>query len=288
MMLGYAWQTGLIPVGHDAIEQAIRLNGVAIEANLDAFRWGRMLAYDPEFVRTHIDAGEKTTPQAEMTLEELIAHREMHLTGYQNAELAKRYRAMVEKVRTGMAPISSDEKRAKLVRAVAQNYAKLLAYKDEYEVARLFTSDTFRSALNDQFSGKFSIAFNLAPPMLSGENTGGRPKKREFGPHTMKLFRLLTMFKGLRGTAFDPFGYSAERKAERALIKAYEDDVALVLEHASDDAADTALALLTLPDKIRGFGPVKEEAMTMAAQKRVSLRQKLAKQKHGPAIANAA
>jgi indolepyruvate ferredoxin oxidoreductase len=267
MMLGYAWQKGLVPLGLDAIEQAIRLNGVAIEANLTALNWGRMLAHDPEFVGSKLQP-EPVVTQSSMSLEDLVEHRSAHLAKYQNAGLASRYRALVGKVQTATGDHPDGDA---LTRAVAQNYAKLLAYKDEYEVARLYCDPAFKAALTDQFDGNYRIAFNLAPPLLSGTAPNGRPKKREFGPIALRLFGLLANLKGLRGTAFDLFGKTAERRAERALIEEFETDVALVLDRLTTLPAGLALKLLSSADEIRGFGPVKEEAMEGHATRRTEL-----------------
>ena len=157
-------------------------------------------------------------------------------------------------------------------RAVAINYAKLLAYKDEYEVARLFTDGRFEKQLRDQFEGDFKFSFNLAAPLLAGKpDAMGRPGKRNFGPWMMPLFRMLAKLKGLRGTAFDVFGYSADRKLERDLIAAYEKDVATVLGLLSPLTLDTSIEILSLPDRIRGYGPVKEKAVKDATARHAQL-----------------
>lgn len=267
MMLGYAWQKGLVPLGNEAIEQAIHLNGVAIDANLTAFNWGRMLAHDPAFVGSKLKP-EPVVSQQNLTLDELIAHRRTHLTKYQNAALADRYEALVNKVRNATEGTANGET---LTRMVAQNYAKLLSYKDEYEVARLFTDPAFQAAMADQFDGDYKIAFNLAPPMLTGTAPNGRPKKREFGPVTLKLFGLLAKMKGLRGTAFDIFGKTAERKAELVMIAEYESDVDLVLSKLDQKKSELGLKLLSSVDEVRGFGPVKEKAMEEHAKRRSKL-----------------
>ena len=259
MMLGYAWQMGLIPVGRAAIARAIAMNGVAVGANTDAFNWGRVMAHDPAAVVI-------AEPLAEMAVEALIAHRVAHLTRYQNARLAARYQATVDMVRQR---VPGDE----ILRAVARNYAKLLAYKDEYEVARLFTDPAFATALNAQFAGDFRMAFNLAPPFLPGKTPNGRPRKREFGGWMMAAFKVLARMKFLRGTWADPFGHTTERRAELALIAQYESDIRCVL---ADPGTPVALALLSLPDEIRGFGPVKAEAMARAAAKRALLLERMA------------
>jgi indolepyruvate ferredoxin oxidoreductase len=159
-----------------------------------------------------------------------------------------------------------------LTRAVAAGYAKLLAYKDEYEVARLFTDGSFEAQLRDQFEGNYRLSYHLAPPLLPAEDDGaGRPKKKTFGPWMMSGFRLLAKMKGLRGTAFDPFGYSKDRKLERELIADYENDVKQVLAKLSPPTERIALELLSLPEDIRGYGPVKEKSVVQARAKRAGL-----------------
>ena len=269
MMLGYAWQSGLVPLGLEALEEAIRLNGVAIDANIAAFNWGRMLAHEPATVHAKLKAKEAAKPPEEMSLTELVEHRAQHLTKYQDRALADRYRTLVEKTRAATSAVANGEK---LARAVAQNYAKVLAYKDEYEVARLFADPSFKAALENEFEGDYRISFNLAPPMLPGKAPNGRPKKRPFGPAMLAVFRRLAKLKHLRGTTWDVFGYTAERKAERALITDYEDDVELVLRRLSPSNAETAAQLLAAPDSVRGFGPVKKQALTQHYETRAALR----------------
>lgn len=257
MMMGYAYQKGLLPLTAEAIEQAIELNGVSIKMNSQAFRLGRLAVIDPARVADMTKGhDEVAAPKSldEMSLDEVIAHRSAHLSGYQSKRLAKKYQALVEKVR--MAALQGGYGEG-LPRAVAINYAKLLAYKDEYEVARLFTDGRFQRQLNDQFEGDFKFSFNLAPPMLPGKDAMGRPKKRQFGPWMLPVFRGLKSFRFLRGTALDPFGRSEERRTERDLIAGYEKDVETVVTLLSPATYDTALALLSLPDTIRGYGPVK-------------------------------
>ncbi len=268
MMLGYAWQIGLVPIGADAIARAIAMNGIAVQENCDAFDWGRILAHDPAALRAAIAVPAVTLTQEAMSVAEVIAHRSAHLAAYQDARLALRYQVAVDRVVRTVARLGDALLAEKIVRAVAVNYAKVLAYKDEYEVARLYAAPAFAKALAAQFSGSYRLAFNLAPPFLPGRAPNGRPRKREFGRLMMPVFRLLTKMKALRGTAFDPFGHSAERRAERALIAEYEADMGLVLAGLTDGNAAQVLALLSLPDDIRGFGPVKAEAMAEAAQKR--------------------
>jgi indolepyruvate ferredoxin oxidoreductase len=184
------------------------------------------------------------------------------LTAYQSGRLAKRYRNLVTQVRDAATKGGHGDA---LPRAVAINYAKLLAYKDEYEVARLFTDGRFEKQLRDQFEGDFKFNFNLAPPMLAGKPDAlGRPGKRAFGAWMMPVFRTLAKLRFLRGTPLDIFGYSADRKLERDLIAGYEKDVATVLGLLSPVTHDTAVEILSLPDRIRGYGPVKEKAVADA------------------------
>ena len=257
MMMGYALQKGLLPVGLHAILQAIGLNGVSVDENIQALHWGRKLAADPLSVSELL--GEATTEPIPQTLDEIIEHRAAHLTGYQNKRLAKRYRKLVDTVRT------ADED---LAESVARNYAKLLSYKDEYEVARLFTDGRFEKRLSEAFNDGGTISFHLAPPFMGGIDAQGRPKKRKFSARMMTGFRLLTKLKALRGTWFDPFGRTEERRAERQLIKDYEADIARALNAPNREAA---LALAALPDQIRGYGPVKLESMEDAALRRTEL-----------------
>jgi indolepyruvate ferredoxin oxidoreductase len=272
MMMGYAYQRGLLPLSAEAIEKAIGINGVAVKMNTEAFRLGRLAVLDPARLADMMKGHDETAapkPLESMSLDEIIAHRTAFLTSYQNARLAKRYRKLVDQVREAADKGGYGDA---LPRAVAINYAKLLAYKDEYEVARLFADGTFEKQIADAFEGDFKINFNLAPPIMnSGVDPQGRPKKREFGPSMMKTFRLLAKLKGLRGTPLDIFGYAADRKMERGLITAYEKDVASVLSNLSPANADIALDLLSLPDRIRGYGPVKEKAVRDANARHAEL-----------------
>jgi indolepyruvate ferredoxin oxidoreductase len=262
MMMGYAYQQGLLPVGAAAIEQAIELNGVGIKMNTEAFRLGRLFVVDPKRVAAMMkdDVAVPKTLE-EMTLDEVIAHREKFLTQYQNKALATRYRNLTDQVRRVAANGGYGEA---LPRAVAINYAKLLAYKDEYEVARLFTDGRFAHEVAKHFEGDFKMSYNLAPPMLPGIDAQGRPKKRVFGPWMRGVFSILAKFRFLRGTLFDPFSYSKDRKLERNLIKGYEQDIVTAVRFLSPKTIDIAVELLSLPDQIRGYGPVKEASIAKA------------------------
>jgi indolepyruvate ferredoxin oxidoreductase len=253
----------LLPLSAKAIEQAIEVNGVAVKMNTQAFQLGRLAAYDPARLAAMMkDQDETVAPKVldAMSLDEIIAHRSALLTAYQDAKLADRYRNAVTQVRNAAANGGFGDE---LPRAVAINYAKLLAYKDEYEVARLFTDGRFEKQLRDQFEGDFKLSFNLAAPMLAGKTDAqGRPGKRAFSASwMMPLFKILAKLKVLRGTPFDVFAYSLDRRLERDLIAGYEKDVATVLGLLSPVNLDTAIELLSLPDRIRGYGPVKEKAV---------------------------
>ncbi|MGM4922912.1 indolepyruvate ferredoxin oxidoreductase family protein [Tardiphaga sp. 804_B3_N1_9] len=276
MMMGFAYQQGLLPLQAASIEQAIELNGVSIKMNMLAFQLGRLAAADPARLADMLKGADETiAPKTldEMSLDEIVAHRSGLLTDYQNGKLAERYQAMVDLVREAAMRGGYDDE---LPRAVAINYAKLLAYKDEYEVARLYTDGKFEKQLRDQFEGDVKISFNLAPPMLPGTDASGRPKKRAFGAWMLPLFRILAKLRTLRGTPFDVFGYSADRRLERDLIAGYEKDVATVLNLLSPLTVDTAVQLLSLPDSIRGYGPVKEASVVAAKARYAELAKDLA------------
>jgi indolepyruvate ferredoxin oxidoreductase len=277
MMMGYAYQKGLLPLSAESIEQAIEVNGVSVKMNKEAFRLGRLAVADPQRLAEMLKGHDEVIPPKTldaMTLDEVIEHRSKHLTAYQNGRLAKRYRKLVDQVREAAQKGGYGDA---LPRAVAINYAKLLAYKDEYEVARLFTDGRFEEQLREQFEGDFKFNFNLAPPILSrGVDAQGRPKKRAFGPWMLNVFRWLAKFRFLRGTALDIFGYSADRKLERDLITGYEKDVATVLGLLSPVTVETATELLSLPDRIRGYGPVKEKAVADAKARYAQLAADLA------------
>ncbi len=272
-MLGYAYQKGFIPVSADAIEKAIELNGVAIEFNRQAFRWGRKAAHDlgaVERVAAPVAAEARPAPAA--TLDEIVALRSGQLAAYQDAAYAARYEGLVRRVAAAEAALAPGL--TGLAEAVARNYYKLLAYKDEYEVARLYTDGSFRRRLEEQFEGDFKLRFHLAPPLLAARDADGHLKKRAYGPWMMSAFRLLARLKFLRGGAFDPFGRTAERRAERQLILDYEAVIDEVLGRLRHDNHRLALDLASLPDRIRGYGHVKEanmaatrksEAMLLAA-----------------------
>ncbi len=264
-LVGYAFQIGALPLSAEAIERAIELNGEAVEMNKAAFRFGRYAAIDRAAVEKLAAPKEvDEVRRLSQSLDETIERRVAFLTGYQNAAYAARYRALVEKVKA--AELARAPGKRGLAEAVARYLFKLMAYKDEYEVARLFTGEDFARQVRATFAGAdLRFEFHLAPPIIApkDERTGA-PKKLSFGPWMMTAFRLLTKLKGLRGTAFDPFGYTAERRIERALIAEYEAMLSEILERLSPDNHHLAVGLAAIPEKIRGFGHVKARSLTAA------------------------
>jgi indolepyruvate ferredoxin oxidoreductase len=268
-MLGYAYQIGAVPVTSESIEKAIELNGAAIEMNRNAFRFGRLAAHDRAALdRLVKPKAEKAAP----TLQDMIALRVEHLTGYQDAALAERFRARVERI----AALEKDKApgRSGLAEAVARGYAKLLACKDEFEVARLYTDGRFEKALVEQFDGNHRLEFHLAPPLLSWINRDkvtGEPRKMTFGPWVMPVLRFLARHKAKRGTWMDVFGYTAERRLERQMLRDYEADLDEIERRLSAESHRAAVALASLPEEIRGFGHVKHRNYEAAMKKRETL-----------------
>ncbi len=260
LMLGFAWQKGLIPLHLESIYRAIELNGVAVETNQKAFAFGRLAAHDLKKVDDMLHAvlsDNEDDHEIAVTLEDVMARRMDYLTAYQNKAYAQRYKAMVDKIAAREHELFGADQYT-LTQIVARSYHKLLAYKDEYEVARLYSDGEFIKKLQSQFAGDYKIEFNLAPPLLSRKDpASGRPKKIKFGSWMMHGFKTLARMKGLRGTPFDIFGYTAERKAERQLIKDYEAMIETVLTKLNAENLDTCRELLALPEMVKGFGPVK-------------------------------
>jgi indolepyruvate ferredoxin oxidoreductase len=260
-MLGFAYQKGLVPVSAQAIDKAIELNGVAVEFNQQAFLWGRRSAYDRAAVERLVrpQQAEASTSQS---LQQLLRDRTERLQAYQNAAYAARYQRLLARV--VQADRSDDQA---LSKAVARYYYKVLAYKDEYEVARLYSDGNFTRQLEAQFAGDYRLQFHLAPSWLSKPDPRtGQPRKRQFGPWMLKAFALLARFKFLRGSGLDPFGHSAERKQERQLISEYEGWIEQLLTHLNGRNYAAALALAQLPEQIRGYGHVKQRSLEQARQ----------------------
>ncbi|MCA3028278.1 MAG: indolepyruvate ferredoxin oxidoreductase family protein [Rhodocyclaceae bacterium] len=257
-VMGYGYQIGLIPVSAASILRAIELNGAAVEKNKQAFDWGRRAAVDIAAVKKVAFPVEPISGIYKLSesVEEMVGRRKTFLTGYQNAAYAERYAALVKRVADAEAQKFPGKKA--LSAAVARYYFKVLAYKDEYEVARLYSDMGFQKKVADQFEGDYKLTFHLAPPVMSAvDPTTGEPRKKVFGPWMMTAFGVLAKFKGLRGTALDVFGYADERKTERQLIADYEALVDELLRDVTVANYETAVDLASIPEHIRGFGHVK-------------------------------
>ncbi len=297
-MLGYAWQKGWVPVSHAALMRAIELNGAAIEMNKSAFNWGRLGAHDIARVREAAgirprlpsgaiplalpartaraaDAAGSTiaSPLADEvisgSLDEQVARRIAFLTEYQNAAYAARYRALVDQVRA--AEQQKTPGFTRLAEAVARYAFKLMAYKDEYEVARLYTSGGFEQRIRDTFDGDYKLHFHLAPPLLAKKDAEGHLRKAEYGPWVFKAFRVLAKLKGLRGSALDVFGYTAERRMERRLVEDYFRQVGELVAKLDGNNHALAVDIASVPEHIRGYGHVKERHLADALKRQDDL-----------------
>jgi indolepyruvate ferredoxin oxidoreductase len=272
MLVGAAYQLGHVPLSLVAIEQAIALNGVAVEANRAAFQGGRLLVAQPGALKAFLPGRPVTQPE---TINELIVRLGNELAAYQDEAYASRYRHTVDSVRTAETALSdgaSQQRPLRLTEAVARNLFKLMAYKDEYEVARLYSDAAFKARLASTFDGTPKLKVLLAPPLLARTDPAtGRPKKIAFGPWVFGAFRLLAKLKRLRGSAFDPFGWSQERRAERQLIAEYEATIEAILPRVTRSNLATAVTIAELPDGIRGFGPVKMQRIAEVMASRLKL-----------------
>ena len=270
-MLGYAYQKGWLPLAGDSLERAIELNGVAVEFNKKSFLWGRHCALDLERVKRTATPAEVIPIEARFSrdLDELIERRASYLTEYQDAAYAASYKALVERVRK----IESERTNsAKLAEAVARNYHRLLAYKDEYEVARLHADGTLEKKIAGMFEGDYSLAFHLAPPLFARvDPLTGEPRKIRFGAWMLPVFRVLKSMRRLRGTPLDPFGYTAERRTERALIREYETNIANLLAGLTAENHPVAVQIASLPEEMRGFGHIKRRNVAAARAKQDEL-----------------
>ena len=258
MLIGLAFQKGLIPLSAEAIERAMELNEVSVEANKRAFHWGRLLAHDPEHVAVAVYEGAVDEPRAPArALDDVVARRMADLTAYKNAAYAERYRQMIDRVRA--AEVAKAPGFTGLADAVARSYHKLLAYKDEYEVARLYTDGRFKAQIANQFEGAYKLQISLAPPLFAGRDpVTGHLKKRVYGAWVLMGFGVLAKMKRLRGTPLDVFGYTRERRLERRLITDYEATVTRLLAGLGTDSHALAVEIAKLPLAMRGFGHIKE------------------------------
>ena len=282
-MVGFAYQKGLVPLAAESIEAAIRLNAVAVEANRQAFGWGRLAAHDPARVwkvarplmvakaEGEDEDGEDGTPE---TLDAIVEHRAAFLREYQDEAWAERYRRLVERVRAAEAERAPG--RDGLAEAVARNLFRLMSYKDEYEVARLYTSGEFEAGLRRQFEGDFRLRFHLAPPLLARRDPEtGELRKREYGGWMLGAFRVLARMRRLRGTRLDLFGRTAERRMERRLIEEYRETVGEILDRLAPANHEAAVALASVPEGIKGFGHVKERSVEAAKRRAARLEAEL-------------
>ncbi|MGJ7916976.1 indolepyruvate ferredoxin oxidoreductase family protein [Massilia sp. LXY-6] len=276
LLLGFAWQRGWVPLAYDSLVRAIELNNVAVDKNRRAFDYGRYLAHHgvDSLGTTARDKAVPIMLHRPESLDAIVARRTELLTAYQDAAYAQRYRDAVERVRV-REQASGDARRLPVTTAVARNLAKLMAYKDEYEVARLYADPAFLDKLRSQFDGEpgkdYRLHFHLAPPLLAPRDAEGHPVKRSYGPWMLPAFRVLSRLKGLRGTLLDPFGHTEERRAERRLVEEYVGLVDELSHSLTHHNAEAAVKLAKLPDAIRGYGRVKEKSMAAAAAERTAL-----------------
>nr|MCU0927362.1 2-oxoacid:acceptor oxidoreductase family protein [Hydrogenophaga sp.] len=262
MMLGYAWQRGWVPLGLTALMRAIELNAVQVEKNKQAFEWGRRAAHDPKALAALLNPLGQQVIQFKKreTVDSLVARRVEFLTGYQNAAYAGEYEVFVRRVQDAEARLG----KTALTEAVARNLFKLMAYKDEYEVARLHSDQAFHAKLAAQFEGDFKLHVHLAPPLIAQKNAKGELVKQKFGPLMFTGFKLLAKLKGLRGTALDVFGKTEERRTERALIGEYRASIEELMRELDADNHALALDVARIPEQIKGFGHVKERHLAAA------------------------
>ncbi|HEV2630128.1 MAG TPA: indolepyruvate ferredoxin oxidoreductase family protein [Pseudolabrys sp.] len=274
-MLGYAYQLGGLPVSGEALEKAIEMNGEAVAMNIAAFRYGRRAAIDPDAVEALVaPAPQQRNDSLHLSesLDETVARREAFLTAYQSRRYARRYRTLVDKVRAAEA--EKVPGKSELTEAVARYLFKLMAYKDEYEVARLYSDTGFVERVKAQFDGDLRFEFHLAPPLLAKVDPAtGEPKKISYGPRMLTAFRILSKFRFLRGTLLDPFGRSAERRTERQLIVDYRGLIDMLVAELTPANHATAVALASIPEKIRGYGPVKQRHLAIAKAEEAGLRE---------------
>jgi len=269
LLLGYAWQKGRVPLSHASLMRAIELNGVQVNRNQAAFEWGRHAAHDLASVQALFKAAQVIEFVKKPSLDQMIATRVEFLTAYQDAAYAAGYRAFVDKVRAAEAPLSG----TRLSEAVARYLFKLMAYKDEYEVARLHTDSMFTDKVAALFEGPYRLVHHLAPPGMARKNSRGEFIKQPFGPWMRRVFTVLARLKGLRGTAFDPFGRSMERRTERELISEYRAAIDEVLAGLTAARLALAVDIARIPEDIRGYGHVKQRHLIAARAKWQALMQ---------------
>jgi indolepyruvate ferredoxin oxidoreductase len=268
MVLGFAWQNGWVPLGLEALMRAMELNDMAVAQNKAAFEWGRHCAVHWDAVQALLAPEQVVQFHKPEGVDALMAKRVTFLTDYQNVAYANRYRAVVERVREAEAPLHT----TKLTEAVARNLFKLMAYKDEYEVARLHTDATFLQKIEGMFEGHYTLNYHLAPPLIAKANDKGELQKQKFGPLMLTGFKVLKHFKWLRGGALDVFGYTEERRTERALIQQYRTSVDVLVSQLNASNHALAVEIARIPEQIKGFGHVKARHLAAAREKWNSLK----------------
>jgi indolepyruvate ferredoxin oxidoreductase len=269
MILGYAWQKGWVPLRRESLVRAIELNDVQVKNNLAAFEWGRHAAHQLNALMKSIQPAQVVQFKKRESLETLIADRMTRLTDYQDKDYALLYQGIVAQVQAAEAPLG----KTLLSDTVARQLYRLMAYKDEYEVARLHSDPAFRQKLEAQFEGPFKLRFHLAPPLLAKRDPAtGELRKAEYGPWVMSAFKVLARLRFLRGTALDVFGYTHERRTERALIGEYEAAIAELLARLEPGNHGLAVRIASIPEEIRGYGHVKERHLAAARSKQAELR----------------
>jgi indolepyruvate ferredoxin oxidoreductase len=281
LLLGYAWQQGRIPLTQAALMRAIELNGVQIDNNKAAFEWGRRCAHDLAAVQALFKAQSVIQFVKRPSLDDLLKTRVDFLTRYQDAAYAARYRTFVERVRAAEAALGG----SRLSESVARYLFKLMAYKDEYEVARLHTDPAFSAKIADMFEGDYKLVHHLAPPLTAKKNASGELLKRPYGPWMRSAFGVLARLKGLRGGPLDVFGRSEERRMERALIGEYEACITELLAGLSAERLPLAVEIARIPEEIRGYGHVKARHLAAARPKWAAL---MARWRGGEALKQAA
>ena len=273
LTLGAAWQLGLIPLSLDAIEQAIELNGIAIDMNKAAFLWGRRCAFDLQAVQRYISELKPAqvisfTGRQNKSVDDIMAHRSAHLNAHTGPSLVNRYQQMVQRVRVAERDLGLGEA---LTRAVAHNYHRILAVKDEWEVARLYSQPEFKAALASEFEGDYKLHFHIGGGPFARTHASGKPRKTEAGPWVLGVMGLMSKLRGLRGSWLDPFRYGEERKYDQHLVEVFEADVEHILKALTPENHSVAVKWLSLPEQIRGYGHIKREQGAAAGKLRAKL-----------------
>jgi indolepyruvate ferredoxin oxidoreductase len=280
LLVGAAYQTGALRIPASSVEEAITINGVAVDANIAAFRWGRLAIADPVHFDDVVSPAHNSQPAPlpARVLEgttftgqvgDLIARRAANLVGFQNETLAENYVAVLQSIWTAERALGD---RTEFSEAVAKGLYKFTAYKDEYEVARLHSDGEFRRKIEAMFEGDYKVVYHLAPPILSrSDPLTGEPRKMRYGSWTLGLFTILSRLRFLRGSVLDPFGHTRERRMERALIGEYEQTVERVLRGLTPQNHALAIQIASLPEEIRGYGHIKAKSVEAAARRREEL-----------------